>query len=104
MNGKLRDQVTVHKQDSASVNKRQMKNNEKYAAVKGLNRKHGEIYITPQLHIWACMIASCTCDDMNDPPHVPMIISAPIPKKQKHESMTLPFVDATTVFTNSSNV
>jgi len=77
MNGKLTDQVTVHKQDSASMNKHQMKNNEIDAAVKGLNRKHGEIYITPQLHLWACMIASCTCDDMNDPPHVPMIISVP---------------------------
>ena len=44
------------------------------------------------------MIASGTHDNMDDPPCVPMIIGAPIPKKQKQESMTSALVNAATAF------
>ena len=44
------------------------------------------------------MIVSGTHNDMDDPPRVPMIIGAPMPKKQKQNSMTLALVDAATAF------
>jgi len=87
------------KHDSASVlNKRQMRDDEIDATVKELKKKHGDTYTTPQLRLWARMIASGTHDDMDDPPRVPMITGAPIPKKQKQESMTSALVDAATAF------
>ena len=44
------------------------------------------------------MIVSGTHEDMDDPPHVPMIIGTPLPKTQKQESMTSTLVDAATAF------
>jgi len=43
------------------------------------------------------MIGNGTRDDKDDPPRVPMIIGAPLPK-QKHESMTSALVDTATAF------
>ena len=39
-------------------------------------------------------IANRTHHDMNDHPHVPMVIGVPISKKQKYESMSSALVNA----------
>ena len=91
--------VTKHSSQEGNTNKRQARKR-KYVdkIVKELKEKHDDNYTTPKLRLWACMIASGTHDDMDDPPHVPMVIGAPIPKKQKQESMTSALVDAATAF------
>ena len=82
----------------SSVNKRQAREEELDTVVKELKEKHEDNYTTPQLRLWARMIVSGTHDDMDDPPRVPMIIGAPMPKKQKQNSMTSALVDAATAF------
>ena len=74
--------VTKHSSQEGNTNKQQAREEEIDKIVKELKEKHYDNYTTPQLRLWACMIASGIHDDMDDPPRVPMIIGAPIPKKQ----------------------
>ena len=82
----------------APVNKRQAREEELDSIFKELKDKHGDAYTVPQLRLWARMIVSGTHDDQDNPPRVPMIIGAPLPKRQKQESISSALVDAATAF------
>lgn len=78
--------------------KRQAREEELDVISKTLKEKHGDTYTAPQLHLWARMIISKSHDDMDVPPRVPMILGAPLPKRQKQESITSALVGAATAF------
>jgi hypothetical protein len=63
-----------------------------------LKEKHGTNYSNPQFRLWAHMIVSGTHEDLDDPPRVPMILGAPLPKRQKQESITAALVGAATAY------
>ena len=81
-----------------SVNKRQAREEELDSIFKQLKEKHDDAYSSPQLRLWARMIVSGTHSDLDSPPRVPMIIGAPLPKRQKQESLSTALVGAATAF------
>ena len=85
-------------QTDGSVSKRQAREEELDSIFLELKEKHGDDYSVPQLRLWARMITSGTHDNLDDPPRVPMILGAPLPKRQKQESITTALVGAATAF------
>ena len=84
--------------EASSGNKRQAREEELESVFKELKERHGGDYSTPQLRLWARMIVSGTHEDLEDPPRVPMILGAPLPKKLKQESITTALMGAATAF------
>jgi len=79
-------------------NKRQAREEELDSIFKELKEKH-DTYSGPQLRLWARMIASGTHDSFDEPPRVPMILGAPLPKRPKpQESMSTALIGAATAF------
>ena len=86
------------------VNKRQARDEEIDTIFRQLQETHDDTYSVPQLRLWARMVISGTHDDLDNPPQVPMIIGAPLPKRpkqDKQESMTTAITTAVTAFANA---
>jgi hypothetical protein len=99
--GKVPDEDTMTKtksQSDGSGNKRQVWEEEFGSIFEELKEKHGTNYSNPQFRLWAHMIVSGTHEDLDDPPRVPMILGAPLPKRQKQVSITTALVGAATAF------
>jgi hypothetical protein len=89
------------KNDCPTTTKRQAREDELDSIFKQLKEKHEDKYTIPQLRLWARMISCGTHDDIDEPPRVPMIVGAPLPKRQKQESLTTALVGAATAFANA---
>ncbi len=85
-------------QSEGPVNKRQAREEELDSTFKELKKNHGDAYSGPQLRLWARMVISGTHDNLDDPPRVPIIVGAPLPKRQKQESIATALVGAATAF------
>lgn len=90
-----------HSDSVATSTRRQAKEDELDSIFKELKEKHEDKYSIPQLRLWARMISCGTHDDVDEPPHVPLIVGAPQPKRQKQESLTSALVGAATAFANA---
>lgn len=86
------------KPSDSTMTKRQAREEELDSIFKQLKEKHADAYTDPQLRLWARMIVNGTHGNLVDPPHVPMIMGAPLPKKQKQDSITTAIVGAATAF------
>lgn len=96
--GKIPSSPKQKAPDEGSVTKRQAREEERDSIFKDLKEKHADDYSIPQLRLWARMISTGSHDSLDDPPRVPMILGAPLPKKQKQESITTALVGAATAF------
>ena len=83
------------------VNKRQARDEEIESIFRQLQETHDDTYSVPQLRLWARMVISGTHDDLDNPPRVPMIIGAPLPKHPKQESITTAITTAAAAFANA---
>ena len=52
-----------------------------------LRKRHGEMYSTPQLRLWARMVTANLHEDLDTPPSVPAFGNAP--KRPRHQSESL---------------
>ena len=78
--------------------RRQAREGELDSIFKELKEKHED---KPQLRLWAHMISCGIHDDVDEPPHVPLIVRAPQPKRQKQKSLTSALVGAATALANA---
>ena len=74
------------KREEAS-SKRQEKENEVDDVDQDLRKRHGEMYSTPQLRLWARMVTANLHEDLDTPPSVPAFGNAP--KRPRHQSESL---------------
>ncbi len=79
------------------VSKRQQIEDDVEETVKDLKEKHGSKFSTPQLRLWARMIAAGNHESVDDPPNIPAITGV-IPKREKKESLADPISSAATTF------
>ena len=67
-----------------------------------LKDRHGSEYSGPQLRLWARMVSNGVHEDLDNPPHVPMISGTAL-KRQKQESLAEALTGAATAFAKVFN-
>ena len=81
------------RRDDSSINgpssKRQKKEDDADAVFKELKEKHGSKFSTPQLRLWARMVANDIHDDLEEPPRIPAFCSTPKRSNQPHISSAI---------------
>ena len=82
--------------DSVATNaRRQAREDER------IEGKHKDKYSISQLRLWVRMISCGTHEDVDESPHVPLIVGAPQPKRQRQDSLATALVSAATAFANA---